>query len=110
MEEGTKVEESVTKIRLVSDELTVVGVDIKDKELVTLTLRALPSSFQPFKSFLKLTGKVAQLTVEELFWLSMQEELDMCEEESTFDRFFYGQGQGKENKAINKAEEICMSP
>ena len=57
--EDTKVEELVTKIRSESDELVVVGVDIKDKELVTLMLRALSSSYKSFKTSWKLIGKVA---------------------------------------------------
>jgi hypothetical protein len=41
------------------EELVVVGVDIKEKELVTLTLQALPSSYKPFKTSFELIGKVA---------------------------------------------------
>lgn len=47
----------------------MAGVHIKDKERVLLTLKALPSSYKPFKTSLKLTGEVAQLRRE--FWIAI---------------------------------------
>lgn len=92
--------------RLVSNEFEVVGVHIKDKESVTLTLRALPSSYKPLKTLLKLIGKVRKL--RRAFYLLMKKEYDLCQEESTFDKASYGKwGIAAKSEAERKKPNSC---